>query len=212
MDTIPPSAPISLFDGRACTVCGQWKPWAQMAKVNTYRCRECKRRLDREHYQKNAEKIKAQVMAYHWANRDKIIARGRSEERKARNREFERTEKRKAERRAYYASEAGQAMMKAAQRRYYQSEHGKLMARLHQHRRRASGILTAEEWFAILEAYCYSCAYCGRDDCPMHIEHVIPVAKGGQTTRENIVPACKPCNSRKCDNIRTPRPIAAKET
>jgi len=43
------------------------------------------------------------------------------------------------------------------------------------------------------------CQYCGRRERPEHLtfDHVIPVARGGRKTWENIVTACVPCNRRK---------------
>ena len=45
----------------------------------------------------------------------------------------------------------------------------------------------------------YKCQYCG---CTpgvnyLTLDHVLPRAQGGKTTWDNIVSACKPCNSRK---------------
>ena len=60
--------------------------------------------------------------------------------------------------------------------------------------------LTPAHWQAILTAYRQRCAYCGKKESkkrPLTQDHVIPLAKGGGTTRENIVPACGPCNSKK---------------
>lgn len=39
----------------------------------------------------------------------------------------------------------------------------------------------------------HCCAYCGTDG-DMHIEHVIPISKGGEHHLGNIVPACQRCN------------------
>lgn len=39
------------------------------------------------------------------------------------------------------------------------------------------------------------CAYCGADGG--QIDHGIPLAMGGLHALDNLVPACKPCNSRK---------------
>lgn len=67
--------------------------------------------------------------------------------------------------------------------------------------------LTVSEWQAILAAHQHRCAYCGRDDVALTQDHVVPVSRGGGTTADNIVPACKPCNSRK--GVRSvPRPAA----
>jgi 5-methylcytosine-specific restriction endonuclease McrA len=50
----------------------------------------------------------------------------------------------------------------------------------------------------------FTCQYCGgRDD--LTFDHVIPRSKGGQTTWENVVAACSPCNLVKAD--RMPREV-----
>lgn len=41
-----------------------------------------------------------------------------------------------------------------------------------------------------------SCVYCGSDH-ELTIDHVVPKSKGGQTSWENVVTACKSCNNRK---------------
>ncbi len=54
----------------------------------------------------------------------------------------------------------------------------------------------------ILKRDGYKCAYCGRSDLPLTIDHVIPRSKGGKETWENLVTACYRCNNKKGD--RTP--------
>jgi len=43
------------------------------------------------------------------------------------------------------------------------------------------------------------CYYCGRmvGSKNLTMDHVIPLSRGGASTRENIVPACKECNNKK---------------
>jgi 5-methylcytosine-specific restriction endonuclease McrA len=41
----------------------------------------------------------------------------------------------------------------------------------------------------------YTCQYCGRP--AENVDHVVPRSKGGSHTWDNVVAACKPCNSRK---------------
>lgn len=59
--------------------------------------------------------------------------------------------------------------------------------------------LTADEWREILEAFNHACAYCLRDDAPMTLDHVEPLATNGEHSAENIVPACARCNASKRD-------------
>ena len=49
----------------------------------------------------------------------------------------------------------------------------------------------------------FVCAYCNEKVRKPTLDHVIPKSKGGKTTWENAVTACKPCNIKKAD--RTPR-------
>lgn len=58
------------------------------------------------------------------------------------------------------------------------------------------GSLTVAEWRVILLVWESSCAYCGAVG-KMTMDHVIPVSRGGVHATTNVVPACKPCNSRK---------------
>lgn len=43
------------------------------------------------------------------------------------------------------------------------------------------------------------CHYCGGQFPPkeLTLDHVVPLSRGGRSTRGNCVPACKECNSRK---------------
>ena len=43
----------------------------------------------------------------------------------------------------------------------------------------------------------FQCAYCGTRKEKLSIDHIIPKSRGGQTTFENCVAACKACNLRK---------------
>ncbi|MBS3809785.1 MAG: HNH endonuclease [Desulfobacterales bacterium] len=43
------------------------------------------------------------------------------------------------------------------------------------------------------------CHYCKRQVPPTELtmDHIVPLSRGGKTTRGNVVPCCKECNSRK---------------
>lgn len=42
-----------------------------------------------------------------------------------------------------------------------------------------------------------ACSYCGMQNVPLHVEHIMPRARGGTNRVTNLVIACKPCNDQK---------------
>jgi len=64
--------------------------------------------------------------------------------------------------------------------------------------------LTSQEWADVLEEYNYRCAYCDVEfevENMPHKDHIIPISKGGHNIKENIVPACQSCNSKKGNKL-----------
>ncbi len=43
------------------------------------------------------------------------------------------------------------------------------------------------------------CHYCGKQTPPqaLTMDHIVPIARGGRSTKGNVVPACKACNNAK---------------
>jgi 5-methylcytosine-specific restriction enzyme A len=43
------------------------------------------------------------------------------------------------------------------------------------------------------------CHYCGSRFSPKELtmDHIVPISKGGKTTKGNVVPCCKTCNTEK---------------
>ena len=56
---------------------------------------------------------------------------------------------------------------------------------------------TLEEWQETLKWFKDRCAYCGLLSDNLEQDHVIPVSAGGAYVVENMVPACRRCNSSK---------------
>ena len=78
------------------------------------------------------------------------------------------------------------------------------------HRRRITrrAVLARDEW---------TCQYCGSDAAKLTVDHVIPKSRGGDSSWNNIVASCAPCNRKKADRLprevrmhprKTPRPPA----
>ena len=62
--------------------------------------------------------------------------------------------------------------------------------------------LSEEQWEATLKIFNYQCAYCTKIHNQyekLHQEHFIPLSHGGEYSINNIIPACKSCNSSKRD-------------
>ncbi len=43
------------------------------------------------------------------------------------------------------------------------------------------------------------CGYCGRPTPPRELtmDHIVPLSRGGRSTKGNVIPACKTCNTKK---------------
>ena len=91
---------------------------------------------------------------------------------------------------------------KARHKKYNLSIEGKVskLVRRQRHRARmleARGSFTAEEWELRKQEFDYRCVYCGSKRRKLTADHWIPLSKEGTNYIDNIVPACKKCNSHK---------------
>jgi 5-methylcytosine-specific restriction endonuclease McrA len=58
--------------------------------------------------------------------------------------------------------------------------------------------LTDEQWAALIAAW-GGCAYCGAIGAALQRDCVLALSRGGRYTLDNIVPACRSCNTSKCN-------------
>lgn len=59
--------------------------------------------------------------------------------------------------------------------------------------------LTLADWKECMLFFHGSCAYCGTHEgraaaAKLDRDHLLPVSRGGQTTKKNVIPACRKCN------------------
>lgn len=66
-----------------------------------------------------------------------------------------------------------------------------------------NGGLTLSQWRLIQELFGGRCAYCKEIKSPLSIDHVISFSRGGLHIWQNVVPACRSCNSKKGGSERT---------
>lgn len=175
---------------KTCSKCGETKKLEDYWKEKRAKdgrasaCRSCCSRSKKQYYKKNKETIKEKAKQYYDQNQEKVKAYNKSEEGKARH------------------------------KRYRETENGKEAKRQQNHRRRAIKKEATTQHFSyedlrifwlgqnILDDRCY---YCSKTlpDGPEHIDHYIPLAKGGTHEPVNLRPSCAPCNLSKSDKLPT---------
>lgn len=70
-------------------------------------------------------------------------------------------------------------------------------AHITRERKKAQELKRSQWWKNILGKGL--CHYCGQKFPPAQLtmDHIVPVARGGTSTKGNVVPACKKCNQEK---------------
>ena len=181
---------------RRSSIC---KP-CSVARVMEWRQRPEGREKTREANRRYAATAKGQERrqaAEHSERRRQQLADYRaSEAGKEAQRRANQSKRGKARAARYFESEKG----RAALLRKKQTPLGKANAARSRHKRRMvlAGLstLTAAEWGTIQSEQMGACAYCLKV-APLTMDHYQPLSRGGQNTTENVVGACRSCNSSK---------------
>ena len=176
----------------------------------------------KQYYVKNKEKILEYSKQYSIDNKEDISKK--LKEWYTKNRETVLKQQKQyyidnKEKRGKYTKRWGEnnpERLKEYAKQWRKTENGKASIQRGQFKRHAIekeiiNTLTANEWADILEQHNNRCAYCGVEfgffNRPER-EHVMPISKGGNNTKENVVPACRSCNAKKNNKlIRFPYPI-----
>lgn len=139
---------------------------------------------------KNAEKINNQRKVYYKNNPQKLIEKSR--------RHYIKTAEKQCEKSRRYYAENKEKIQK--RRSIYYAENREMFSAA-RHRRRARAIhaqgnFTKEQWFTKLKFFGNRCYLCGvsLENLQTHLEHRIPISRGGSNWISNIAPACKKCN------------------
>jgi 5-methylcytosine-specific restriction endonuclease McrA len=59
--------------------------------------------------------------------------------------------------------------------------------------------LSVAQWTSLKNEW-GGCAYCGVTDKPLQRDCVLALSRGGRYTLDNIAPACRSCNTSKCND------------
>ena len=116
---------------------------------------------------------------------------------------YEKSEKGKASKTKYQAKYQRTEKGKAVRVKYCKTEKGKAVAAAAAHRRRAKmknngGTLNKDQIQEIQSTPDKKCFWC-ETECNenYHLDHIVPVSKGGRNSRCNIAISCQPCNNKK---------------
>ncbi len=210
--------------GRGGCVPITWESGIMVEMEPLYLCRKCQRDLPRTAFGNDRQKTDgrrrsclgcdAAIRKARWTaklneehERAKRYRLENAEKVAERKRRYQQSEHGKAlmlaRSREYRQTEQGRANARAAQTRSSKTERGRINGRIRSNRRRAlllkaPGTFSDADWQRTLTAHRNRCHYCKRAFTakrPATIDHVIPISKGGAHSPENIVAACKPCNS-----------------
>lgn len=190
---------------KACSICGITKPLDEFYRSVTGKygrkadCKACRKASVAQWQRENPAKHRE--VTREWARKK----RSDPEWRKAKNErlaQWREANPDKEQARAYRQYHANPALCQQRTRQWYR-QHPEVAACESRARRarkaQSSGTVSVTEWTAICASYAFRCVYCGKKSKELTQDHVIPLSKGGLHTADNVVPACRPCNSGKKD-------------
>lgn len=169
-----------------------------LAKMKAYRAAnlEARREYDRRRWREQRDEMRAKERARHAKDKERRNARRRARaaaDRAATN----------AEKRAYYA--ANTEACKASASRSRKKHAARVLAKNAMRRARLKGASVVERVnrAAIFERDRGLCRLCGRPVDPkcFHLDHWIPLARGGHHAAGNVFVAHPRCNIRKRDRL-----------
>lgn len=103
--------------------------------------------------------------------------------------------------RAHYLANRAEAIARASRWAKANPEARRAASVGNKRRRRdavlASPGVSARDWRRLVNRYRGCCAYCGVRPVVLHMEHVVPFARGGRHSIGNVLPACPGCNGTK---------------
>lgn len=177
---------LNLAAGKRCCTCRQTKSTTEFRRNKnapdglSWRCKRCASAANKAWAARNSDHKKTVQAAWVAANKQRLreVRRRRYEANTARIRAVADDWARRNPDRAREIARRADAKRRAK-------------------KRGAPSTMTKRDLAAIVECFGGACAYCLRTDLPLQIDHVTAIESGGWDVPENVVPACKSCNSRK---------------
>ncbi len=183
---------------KTCRECGRTLPVSAFAK-HRQTCRDCRRKYQLNRYHTPEVKERYKLWDKNRTRSPEQMAR-----RKTREKEYKAQPqiKERIRARQKLPTNAAKAREKALNR-YHQKKTDPeyiLLLRVREAKRRAAGRLSTTDIKAIMRMQRGRCAICRKAlKDKYHVDHIVPIAKGGRSEASNTQILCPPCNLSKHD-------------
>lgn len=213
-----------MINGKVCNKCGEFKRYEEFHKKKSNKdgyigqCKVCKSINDKLYYQKNKESHNKRTKKYYEENKEKVlkVCKEYREENKERISEYKKdwakkNRVRKSEQEKHWR-ENNEKRNVEMKKKWYEKNRDRVYSNLLKRRSlkhfvRFEGIRRKE----LLDRDNWKCKRCGvqvhdrsvggnenrhlwDDERKAHIDHIIPISKGGDSTPNNLQVLCRTCN------------------
>lgn len=163
---------------KTCTRCKAEKPLDQFAKTET-RCRDCNRERAREYRDKHPDRVKASQAKYAKTDKAKVRTKRWLD---AGGSEYQ----------AEWQQQNRDRCAAASRRWYYRNLDAERVRYTNNNNRRRDltrGFVSDKDMRRLLAECCAECGAAGE-----HIDHIIPISRGGRHSIGNLQMLCAKCN------------------
>lgn len=195
---------IFKMDKKKCPKCGKIKDIGEFYKNKARRdgfsvyCKECTSEQSHDYYVRNQDECRERLNAWRAKNRDYVRERDKKYREENPDVEF-------AKQQRYRETHKEKLYLKGKK---YREEHrdyfyNKARERKLAQKQVSDGTVTLEYEQFLFDEQGGKCAYCGCDlnESGKHLDHIIPIARGGLHSANNVHWTCPTCNLSKGDKL-----------